>query len=57
MKESRRRYAGGFCGGGVTASECAKKNGAAHGFGFVEADLDAEAREAGAVLSGGLALV
>ncbi|WP_432128278.1 HtaA domain-containing protein [Streptomyces sp. bgisy082] len=57
VKESWQRYVGEICGGTVTASEGAKKNGAAYDFGFVKADLDAEARKAEAVFSGRLAFV
>ncbi|GGR41787.1 hypothetical protein GCM10010497_51440 [Streptomyces cinereoruber] len=57
VKESWQRYVGEICGGTVTASEGAKKNGAAYDFGFVKADLDAQARKAEAAFSGRLAFV
>ncbi|MFC8588774.1 HtaA domain-containing protein, partial [Streptomyces sp. NPDC057217] len=57
VKESWQRYVGEICGGTVTASDGAKKNGAAYDFGFVKADLDAEARKAEAAFSGKLAFV
>ncbi|MFF4869275.1 HtaA domain-containing protein [Streptomyces sp. NPDC000961] len=57
VKESWQRYVGEICGGTVTATDGAKKNGAAYDFGFVKADLDAEARKAEAAFSGRLAFV
>ncbi|MFH8710188.1 HtaA domain-containing protein [Streptomyces zaomyceticus] len=57
VKESWRRYVGQICGGTVTPSEGAKKNGAAYDFGFVKADLDADARKLDASFSGEVAFV
>ncbi|WP_435970440.1 HtaA domain-containing protein [Streptomyces sp. Qhu_M48] len=57
VKESWQRYVGQICGGEVTASEGARKNGAAYDFGFVKAELDSDAREVEAAFSGKVAFV
>ncbi|MFF3760502.1 HtaA domain-containing protein [Streptomyces sp. NPDC002185] len=57
VKESWQRYVGQMCGGTVTASGGAEKNGSAYDFGFVKADLDADARKLDAAFSGKLAFV
>ncbi|MEE1818414.1 HtaA domain-containing protein [Streptomyces sp. SP18ES09] len=57
VKESWQRYVGQMCGGKVTASGGAERNGSAYDFGFVKADLDADARKLDAAFSGKLAFV
>ncbi|MFK0229826.1 HtaA domain-containing protein [Streptomyces sp. NPDC090303] len=57
VKESWQRYVGQMCGGTVTASGGAEKKGSAYDFGFVKADLDADARKLDAAFSGKLAFV
>ncbi|MET9675737.1 HtaA domain-containing protein [Streptomyces sp. NPDC006482] len=57
VKQSWQRYVGDLCGGSVTASGGAVKRGTAYDFGFVKADLDADARKAEAAFSGKLAFV
>ncbi|MFB7606115.1 HtaA domain-containing protein [Streptomyces gardneri] len=57
VKQSWQRYVGEMCGGSVTASGGAVKRGSAYDFGFVKADLDADARKAEAAFSGRLAFV
>ncbi|MFE7551510.1 HtaA domain-containing protein, partial [Streptomyces gardneri] len=57
VKQSWQRYVGEMCGGSVTASGGAVKRGSAYDFGFVKADLDADARKAEAAFSGRLSFV
>uniref|UniRef100_UPI0004676C52 HtaA domain-containing protein n=1 Tax=Streptomyces exfoliatus TaxID=1905 RepID=UPI0004676C52 len=57
VKQSWQRYVGEMCGGSVTASDGAAKRGSAYDFGFVKADLDADARKVEAAFSGKLAFV
>ncbi|WP_306329075.1 HtaA domain-containing protein, partial [Streptomyces venezuelae] len=57
VKQSWQKYVGQMCGGSVTASGGAVKKGSAYEFGFVKADLDADARKAEAAFSGKLAFV
>ncbi|MFF8834816.1 HtaA domain-containing protein [Streptomyces sp. NPDC015130] len=57
VKQSWQRYVGEMCGGSVTASGGAVKRGSAYDFGFVKADLDADARKVEAAFSGRLAFV
>ncbi|CAM5347711.1 HtaA domain-containing protein [Streptomyces narbonensis] len=57
VKQSWQRYVGEMCGGTVTASGGAVKRGTAYDFGFVKADLDADARKAEAAFSGKVAFV
>ncbi|MFC9594210.1 HtaA domain-containing protein [Streptomyces sp. NPDC056944] len=55
VKQSWRKYVAETCGGTVTPSAGAKANGTSYDFGFVKADLDADARKAEAAFSGRLA--
>ncbi|MFD8209047.1 HtaA domain-containing protein [Streptomyces sp. NPDC059695] len=55
VKQSWRTYVAETCGGTVTPSAGAKANGTSYDFGFVKADLDADARKAEAAFSGRLA--
>ncbi|MBD0717772.1 hypothetical protein BU196_28410, partial [Streptomyces sp. CBMA370] len=55
MKESWQRYVGQICGGKITASDGAEHHGDAYDFGFVKADLDADARKLDAAFAGKVA--
>ncbi|MFJ8659257.1 HtaA domain-containing protein [Streptomyces sp. NPDC093795] len=57
VKQSWQRYVGDNCGGTVTPSGGAKKNGSSYDFAFVKADLDADARKVEAGFTGELAFV
>ncbi|MFE2012543.1 HtaA domain-containing protein [Streptomyces sp. NPDC059491] len=55
VKQSWRTYVAETCGGTVTPSGGARRNGSSYDFGFAKADLDADARKAEAAFSGKLA--
>ncbi|MEU4066152.1 HtaA domain-containing protein [Streptomyces wedmorensis] len=55
VKQSWRKYVAETCGGTVTPSAGARRNGPSYDFGFVKADLDADARRVEAAFSGKLA--
>ncbi|MFF1510748.1 HtaA domain-containing protein [Streptomyces sp. NPDC058326] len=57
VKQSWQKYVGDICGGTVTPSGGAERNGSSYDFGFAKADLDADARKVEAAFSGRLAFV